>query len=165
MIIFLCYSAQTKGVKMQYKEAQKYVEKSYGDRYVLENGYIRAKDFESANRLLFNSTYGCKNFWENPTEIDMLLLEKAIEKADKLYPTLKLLSNYIDLAEVDIATIENNGNITILFQHIFPSKLNSFPHRRKLVKVTDNMNKYVLGTVIEFTKDNTPIDQMNIIME
>ena len=150
---------------LKIKEAQKYVEQSYGDRYILENGYIRAKDFESANRLLFNSTYGCKNFWETPTEIDILLLEKTIEKADKLYPTLRLLSNYVDLAEIDIATIESNGNITIFFQHIFPSKLNSFPHRRKLVKTMDNMNKYVLGTVIEFTKDNTPIDQMNTITE
>lgn len=148
---------------MQYKEMQNYIENNYGDRYILENNCIRAKNFEAANRLLFGSTHGYKNIWATPQEIDPLLVEKTIEKSDKLFPILKALSKYIDIAEIDIAQIESNGNATVFFQHLFPAKLSHFPHRRKMMKTLDGMNKFVLGTVIEFDKNHTPIDCNNVI--
>lgn len=88
---------------------------------------------------------------------------ESLEKADKIYPTLETLSKYIDLTEIDIVNRESNGDVTIFFQHHYPLKLNCFPHKRKIIKTIDGMNKFLLGTVIEFTKDNTVIDHTNLL--
>lgn len=147
---------------MKLEEIQKHIEKFYGNRYKIENGYIQTRAMESANKFLFGSAHG-KNIYNSLNTIDCMKLEQILEKADKIYPALETLSKYIDLAEIDIVNRESNGDVTIFFQHHYPFKLNCFPHRRKMIKTIDGMNKFLLGTVIEFTKDNTVIDHTNLL--